>query len=860
VLVAEPGAGKTTRYPRALHEHKLAGDGEIWVSQPRRIAARLAARRVADELGEPLGRTVGVQVRFEDRTSRATRIRFVTEGILVRRLIADPTLPGVGAVVLDELHERHLDGDLAMGLLREARRGPRRDLLVAAMSATLDAGPVAEYLDVPERSVPGRPHPVAIEHVDGPDDRPLGRRVAAAVRRVLFDKQAAGDVLVFLPGAAEIRHAARALEETAAQAGIDVVPLHGDLPPDAQDRAVRPEGPRRVVLATNVAETSITLPRVQTVIDSGLARVARHSPWSGLSTLTTVPVSRASATQRAGRAGRTGPGRCLRLYTAHDHDTRPFRDPPEIQRDDLSYLVLALAARDRPSRSFPFLDPPPPAAVDAAENLLRRLGALDSAGGITERGRQLLTIPTHPRLARLVDEAASRGIAERGALAAAVLGERELRLDLRPGPRHPGGPPVAPRSGPSDVLARVEAFEAAERDGLRSGAMRAHRLDGGVVRVVDRSRRQLLAAARRLPPPSADTPVPASLEEEDAALGLAVLAAFPDRVARRRRPGGGKVVLAGGGGAARMAPESEVDEAELLVAVDAEVGRGGEAVVRVASAIEPEWLLELFPDRLTDDLNVRYDPERDRIEVARVLAYDGLELERSPVPPGTEPPELDPDAVSRALVEAARERGTARLVDADALERLRRRVAFAAVHAPPPPTSRAAADTPAPPRAIDDALLDRAVAAAADGRRRLQDLSGTVVLDHLLGLLDPALVAVLDRLAPTHIEIPGRARVPVDYPPATEVRRKPPAVASRLQDFFGATEGPTVAGGRVPLTLHLQAPNGRAVQVTDDLGGFWARHYPGVRKELMRRYPRHAWPENPASAAPSRPGRRPRRR
>ncbi|HJK99342.1 MAG TPA: ATP-dependent helicase C-terminal domain-containing protein [Polyangiaceae bacterium LLY-WYZ-14_1] len=857
VLVAEPGAGKTTRLPRALLDAGVAPGGEIWVTQPRRIAARLAAARVAEELGEAVGGTIGYQVRFEERVSRRTRVRFVTEGILIRRLIADPALGGIGAVLLDELHERHLDADLALGLLREAREGPRPDLLIGAMSATLAAEPVAAFLDAPARFVEGRPHPVEVTHADGTDDRPLERRVVAAVRHLLLSGKASGDVLVFLPGAAEIRGAREALGETAAAQGVELVVLHGELSPREQDRAVRPDGPQRVVLSTNVAETSVTLPRVTAVVDSGLARVARHSPWSGLSTLVTDPISQASAAQRAGRAGRTGPGHCLRLYDQHDHDQRPLRAAPEISRADLAGLVLTLAARGRTVAAFPFLDPPPRPAVEAATETLVRLGAIDEGGEATERGRRLLRVPLHPRLARLAEEATRRGLGDRGCLAAALLAERELRLDLRAGPRSDGGGAHRrgpTRSGPSDVLARVEAFEAAERDGLSASSLRAHRLDPGVVRVVDRARGRIARAledAGVAPDPA--MPVPASLEAEEAALGLAVLAGFPDRVARRRRPGGREVLLAGGGGGGRLAEESEVDQGELLVAVDAEVGRGGNVVVRMASSIEPEALLELFPERLEDRVEVTWDPDRDRVEVFRTLRYDGLVLDRAAVRDPEGDAGIPPGALARVLVDAAFDRGIEHLVDADALEALRRRVAFTAAHLPAPVER---GDGPGGRRSLDDGLLRQAVAAVAEGRRRLAELDGDTILAAAVGLLDPELAGALDRLAPSHLAIPGRRRVPVDYPPAAEAGVTPPAIGSRLQDFFGATTGPAVADGQVPVVLHLHAPNGRAVQVTDDLAGFWERHYPRVRKELMRRYPRHAWPDDPRSAAPSRPGRR----
>src|SRR5512147_946560 len=388
VIEAPPGAGKTTRVPRALLEAGLAGEGQVVVLEPRRLAARLAARRVAQEMGERVGGTVGYQVRFEEVAGPRTRLRYLTEGLLTRRLVSDPRLAGVGAVVLDEFHERHLPGDLALGFLKRLQ-AERPDLKVLVMSATLDAGPVARFLSAPSLRSEGRLFEVALEYLSPAEaarpDR-LEEQVAAAVRRLLREG-VDGDVLVFLPGAAEIRRAREGLEALARQAGLDLLPLHGDLPPEEQDRAVRPGPRRKVILSTNVAETSVTIEGVAAVVDSGLARVASHSPWSGLPRLEVRKVSRASAAQRAGRAGRTRPGRALRLYTRHDHDSRPEFDLPEVAREDLCEPFLALSALGALD-GFPWLEPPPGAAAEAARALLLRLGAVDGRGAVTDLGRR----------------------------------------------------------------------------------------------------------------------------------------------------------------------------------------------------------------------------------------------------------------------------------------------------------------------------------------------------------------------------------------------------------------------------------------------------------------------------------------
>lgn len=823
VVVAEPGAGKTTRVPRALLEAGLADRGDVVVLEPRRIATRMAARRVAEELGEAVGERIGYTVRFEDVSSPRTRVRFVTEGVLTRRLVADPELRGVAAVVLDELHERSLHADLALAITRALQRASRDDLRIVAMSATLDAEKVAAFLDAPIARVPGRRFDVTIEHADAADDRPLDRRVAAAAKRLLREEPE-GHVLVFLPGAAEIRRAEAALQGGARALGADVVPLHGDLPPAEQDRAVRPSARRKIILATNVAETSLTIDGVVGVVDSGLARVARHSPWSGLPTLELAPICQASATQRAGRAGRTRAGRALRLYTAHDHDTRPAHDAPEIQRVDLAETVLALRARGvRDVGAFPFFEPPPAAALEAAERLLALLGAVSPSGEPTAIGRDLLALPLHPRLARAAIDAASHGLLERGALLAALLAERDLRLAAR---ARLGGTDraLAHESGSSDALHRLELFEAVEREGLRAERLRAHDLDVGGGLAVARARDQIVRALRRLP---ARGGTAHEDRDEDEVLLRALLAGFPDRVAKRRRAREPDVLLAGGG-SARLAESSVVREPELMVAIDAEERRGA-VEVRTASAIEAEWLLERFPEHVEDVREIRFSPKTGRIEKVSALRYLGLTLDESRGDAAGEPGAAD------VLARAALDAGIERLLDRDALAQLRLRLELARRVDPSLP-------------AADDARLERVLREAAEGRRSLDELRGVGVLDLLLADLGGDALARLDRLAPASLALPGRKRVAIHYEPD-----RPPWIESRMQDFFGLAEGPRVGGE--PVVLHLLAPNQRAVQVTTDLAGFWERHYPALRRELMRRYPRHAWPEDPRSAVPPPPRR-----
>ena len=819
VLVAPPGAGKTTRVPGALRDAGVVA-GDVVVLQPRRLAARLAAARVAHERGGELGREVGYEVRFDRKVSGETRIRFVTEGVLTRRLLADPELRGVGCVVIDEFHERHLDGDLALALV-ERLRARRPDLALVVMSATLDAEPVAAFLGGARvvRSE-GRTFPLAIEHVEQPDDRPLGKQVAAAVRRLAQEKLD-GDVLVFLPGSGEIRRCAEDLADVAALFDLAVLPLHGDLTAEEQDRAVAPAQRRKVILATNVAETSVTIDGVVCVIDSGLARIARHSPWSGLPSLQIEPVSRASCAQRAGRAGRTRPGRVVRLYTRHDHDTRRAFEVPEVARADLAGAALELHGAGLAGLgALRWYEPPPEAAARAGEELLVRLGAVSgNAGGITPLGRRMLRLPVHPRLGRIVCEAEGRGVAAEACAIAALLGGRELRLERR------GRDSTARVASPSDLIDDLDALLDARHHGLRPDRLRRDGLDVATALAADRAARQLerIADLRAAPAPRTD-------EDADRALQLAILTGFPDRVGKRRAPRSADVVFAGGGGGA-LAPTSAVIDAELLVAVDvAETGARGQASrvqIRRASAIEASWLLDLYLDRIEERDELLWNAARERVERVTQLTYDGLPIDEQRDVEGAR---RAGRAAAELLAKQAIAAGIERFVDADALAQWRARVAFAGRLAPATGLAGAAGD---------DTTLARVLASACEGAISFDELRKASLLD----LLDAGLgehKALVDRLAPTHLSLPRRRRVPIHYGLDAA-----PYLASRMQDFFGLARAPTVGDGKVPLVLHLLAPNQRPVQVTQDLPGFWVKHYPALRKQLMRRYPKHAWPEDP---------------
>jgi ATP-dependent helicase HrpB len=551
VLQADPGAGKTTRVPPALLDAGLLGAGECWILEPRRLAARLAATRVADELGEPLGQRAGYAVRFEQKVSKATRLRFVTEGLLLRRLHGDPHLRGIAAVVLDEFHERHLHTDLGITLLRRLQRISRPELKLLVMSATLDPGPVAAYLDAPVIQSEGRAFPVDTAFLPRPDDRPIEQQVADALDR-LYGEGLKNHTLVFLPGAAEIRACLKGCEAVAARRGLSLRPLHGELSPEAQAHALEAIDTPKVILSTNVAESSVTLDGIGAVVDSGLGREASHSPWSGLSGLRTVRISQARCTQRTGRAGRTGPGRCLRLYTEADFGARPAFDTPELQRSDLAEPLLSLHGMGiTEPGALDWFEAPPAAATTAAEALLTRLGAL-ADGALTAVGRRMADLPLHPRLARLAIAGQDLGIPQLSLRAAALLetGSLTARQGLDRAPVKTG------HGADSDLLLRLDQFEEAEAAGFGAGACRAAGLDAAAVH---RAKRAVQSLSRLLP--SSAEPA-----EAETRLLKALLQAYPDRVGQLST--NGTCAFAGGGGA-RLDPASRVRRPGLVLALEA---------------------------------------------------------------------------------------------------------------------------------------------------------------------------------------------------------------------------------------------------------------------------------------------------
>jgi len=802
VLEAEPGAGKTTRVPRALLDGGLLDKGECWVLEPRRLAARLAAVRVADELCEELGRRVGYAVRFEQRVSRATRIRFVTEGLLLRRMQEDPQLNGIAVVILDEFHERHVHTDLAITLLKRLER-TRPDLRIIVMSATLDAEPVAAYLGAQRLRCEGRGFPVDIRHASRPDDRPLGVKVAEALERIQQEGRR-GHTLVFLPGAAEIRQCLSSCDELARRFGWKLLPLHGSLSFEAQKAAVAPSSEPKVIFSTNVAESSVTVEGVTTIIDSGLGREATHSPWSGLSSLRTTRISQARCVQRAGRAGHTAPGLCLRLFTEAEFGARPAFDTPELHRADLAEAMLSLCATGvTNAAALDWFEAPPPKALESAARLLHRLGAMDEAGGISAQGRAMAALPLHPRLARLVVAGDEAGIPSLARLAAALLetGDLAARTNLDRRRTAPG------HALESDLWLRLDAYQEVEAADFAAGACRAAGLDLGAVNQARQAFRALDGRTK--------AQEPADAEER---LLQALLRAYPDRVAKAG--GSGTFALLGGGGA-RLDPASRV-KSGLILALEAEEqtkGTGREVLIRTASRAEPEWLLEYFPEAIRESVELSFNASKGQVDRRSSLWYEDLCLEETRRAALAGEP-----GVAECLAKAALQRGLGGMQET--VDRLLDRAEFLA---------RSRPDLALPQR---PELLERLLTKACEDGRSLKGLEVVDWPWTLKAVIGPEASRLLDAWAPDIVLLRKR-RVKVNYGGET------PWIESRLQDFLGLKEGPRIAEGSVPLVLHLLAPNNRAVQVTTDLAGFWERTYPQIRPGLSRRYPKHLWPENP---------------
>ncbi len=747
----------------------------------------------AGEVREPLRGWGGYAVGFEPKVSKATRIRFVTEGLLLRRLHGDPMLQGIAAVVLDEFHERHLHTDSALALLKRLQMEGRPDLRLVVMSATLDAGPLAAFLDAPVLTSEGRAFPVEVRHAARPDDRPVAIRVKEALESLTTQ----GHTLVFLPGAAEIRACLRECEGLGRARGWKLLPLHGDLSWDAQQEAVRPSDQPKVLFSTNVAESSVTIPGITAVVDSGLGREAVFDPWSGLTQLRTARISQARCVQRTGRAGRTGPGLCMRLFTEAEFGMREGFDAPELRRADLSELALSLHGLGLSDPlALPWLEAPPETALRGAERLLQRLGALNTDGALTPMGKRMAELPLHPRLARMLLAAEQEGIGGLGALAAALLesGSLRARRDLT----------RASSTGPAadaDLLLRLDDFRTAEAERFAPGALRAAGLDAGAVhRAKEAAQSHCRLVAVGDEPPDAEV-----------RLLQALLRGWPDRVARRGE--GRSLQLSEGGGA--VLDEASAVRNPFLLALEAE-GSGNRLRVTDAARLEPEWVMDAFPDDLTEADEVTWNAEARRVERKLLLRYRDVVLDET---------RKDPDPASSEVQALLLDAALGRPED-DLQTALLDRLAF---------LSSQRGDFNLGERAD---LRRKLLAAACEGHTKLDP-----VLDQdLAWLVGPAfgdeIARLLDTWAPAHVQLPKR-RVKVNY------GGERPWIESRLQDFLGMKEGPSVAGGRLPLVIHLLAPNYRAVQVTTDLASFWHKAYQEIRPQLSRRYPRHFWPEKP---------------
>jgi ATP-dependent helicase HrpB len=821
VLRAAPGAGKTTRVPEVLLESGLV-QGRILVLEPRRVAARSAARFLAQRRSERLGDTIGLEVRFERAVSKQTRVVFMTEGVLTRRFLSDPFLDGVGAVVLDEFHERSLQTDLAIALLKELLT-VRDDLKVVVMSATIDTNEVARFLDdAPVIESEGRAFPLTITHLDKPDDRYLDEKVASHVRRALTEVDDDGDALVFLPGAPEIHRVRQRLTERALPGDAEVLTLYGSMSSETQDRVFSRGDRRRVILATNIAETSVTIEGVTIVVDSGLEKRVRYDAATHLSRLVTSKISLESATQRAGRAGRTRPGHAFRLWTRAEHALLAKSTPPEIATTDLSALALdVLAFRSGDVRTFSFLTPPPDAHLTRALAELRFLSAVDeSAHALTTRGQKMATLPCPPREGALLLAASETGALDDAALTAALLEERDVLLDE----------PRGDTSG-SDLEARLARLDDVRGHGgdprkIGARAFRACGLDEAVaVRVLMAS-----DSLRSLVDDKVGRDAPGGREER---LLRALLSAWPDRLVQRRVDAPGEGVLTTGQGVV-VDKRSLAKSGRFFIALSLELSaKDGAPLVRMATPVSEELVLDVLGAHIRTVETARFEPSTERVKgVRRRMLFSLLLDEKEGVDVGSE-------AVKDALFAAALDEPARALVFDDDSTALLTRLRAARVLVP---------DETWPdvePRALVEMLR-----AHVDRPRAFQDLARADWSRVLRAEIPYQTWSRLDALLPARITVPSGRALAVDYTPVVE-NGGPPVLAVKLQEMFGATRTPSVVNGRVPLLLHLLSPGGRPVQVTQDLVSFWDRTYVEVRKELRQRYPRHPWPDDPRSAPPT---------
>jgi ATP-dependent helicase HrpB len=810
VLVAPPGAGKTTRAPLALVGEPWLGRQRIVMLEPRRLAARAAAARMAETLGEAVGDTIGYRIRLERRVGPRTRIEVVTEGILTRRLQEDPGLDGVGLVIFDEFHERSLDADLALAFVLDLKRNLRPELRVLVMSATLDGAAVARILDdAPIVEGKGRAFPVETRYLEAPARDRISQVVAATVRTALRD--CTGDILVFLPGEHEIRAVQRILDEHSFDTETVVAPLYGALAAGAQDRALRPvpQGTRKIVLATSIAETSLTIEGITTVIDSGLARLPYFDPVTGLTVLETVRVSQAAAEQRRGRAGRLGPGRCYRLWPEAATRGLPPQSPPEILQADLTRLVLELSLwGTRDPAALAWLDPPPAAGFARAIELLRQLEAIDRDGGATAHGKALARLPLHPRLAHMVLAARERGLGQEAMALAALIEERDVLAG-----------PGAARD--ADLRVRLEL--------IGRKAAQAHLPPDCVMRegALRRAEQAWLQGLHLLDLPERP------LDPEHA--GLLAALAYPDRIAQRRASGGFR--MANGRGAALAAMDPLAREPWLAIATVG--GSGADGRVFLAAPLTLEEIEAAFTHAIEVLEIIAWNARTEVVDARRRRQLGALVLEDRPWL--TAPPEQ----IAAALLEGIRTLGLGVLPWTPRARGIQSRVALLA------PID---ASETGWPDLSDDALfrtLDMWLLPHLRGRKSRADLASLDLAAILAGMLDHHQRRRLDEETPVELQVPSGRHAALDYTSGDG-----PVLAVKLQELFGLAETPRIARGRVPVLLQLLSPAGRPVQATRDLASFWRVGYPEVRRMLRARYPKHPWPEDPLSAPPARGVRR----
>ncbi|MDP3509030.1 MAG: ATP-dependent helicase HrpB [Candidatus Melainabacteria bacterium] len=826
VLIAAPGAGKTTRVPPAVLDAGLAEltnrtnqstQGQIVVLQPRRVAARAAATRISDERGTKLGEEIGYQVRHESKVSARTRIVVCTEGVFLRRLQKDPMLENTAVVIFDEFHERNLDSDLALALVRQVRNELRPDLKIIVMSATLDAEPVSRYLsNCPVVQSPGRAYPVNIEYLSfQPSAVNLEQTVSDGVKKMLAASD--GHILAFLPGVGEIRKTQELLEPIAERENLLLLPLYGDLPLEEQQRVLNQSAQRKVVLATNIAETSLTIDGITAVVDSGMARVNRLDTRLGLNRLGLERISQASADQRAGRAGRTASGDCLRLWTEREHKSMSAFNSPEIERVDLSECALQLLAwGEKDLQSFSWFEAPPPASLSRALELLDRLDALEN-GSLTELGRKMAQLPLQPRLARLLVEGASLGQLKETALCAAMLSERD---PLRRSSENTG----AKHKSESDVLDRVWA--------LKEFAEHGHKHSFAGELMVNPAK-QILRAAEQLARLLSDFSTSAVTEQQsDQSVMRAIMVAFSDRICKRREPGGKTAIMVGGRGV-KLSNDSAVTDAELFVAVELIETGQSDATVRQASAIDKSWLPK---SHLATSIDVSYDTIREKVVASKCTRFCDLVIEEkvAALPQDIDPGEILAKALSAANVDVAA------LVDDNAKQYLAR-INCLRENMPELDLPEFSAE---PWRDL--------LPLWCMGSASLAELKSHSFTSILQSQLSHEQLTAIEQEAPAQIPVPSGNQIKLHYEEG-----KAPVLAVRIQEIFGMTETPKVARSRQPVLMHLLAPNYRVQQITPDLASFWKNTYSEVKKDLKARYPKHSWPDNPLTAqAESRPKRK----